>query len=84
MTKQIFSNIDESLDLTKPLDVFLRCVMNRGSAIYQRFTNLLLLVFDEFGDEQSEIVVDATLLEVANELLLNADVQSLELFMLPL
>ena len=84
MTKQIFSNIDESLDLTKPLDVFLRCVMSRGSAIYQRFTNLLLLVFDEFGDKQSEIVVDATLLEVANELLLNADVQSLELFMLPL
>lgn len=24
VTKQIFSNVDESLDLSKPLDVFLR------------------------------------------------------------
>jgi len=41
-------------------------------------------VFDELGDKQSEIVIDATLLEVTNELFLNADVQSLELFMLQL
>ena len=41
-------------------------------------------MLDELGDEQSEIVVDATLLEVADELFLNADVQSLELYVLSL
>jgi len=41
-------------------------------------------MLDELGDKQSKIVVDATLLEVTRELLLNADVQSLELSMLPL
>ena len=39
-------------------------------------------MLDELGDKQSEIVVDATFLEIANELLLNANVQSLELFVL--
>lgn len=82
VTKLIFSHIDESLDLTKPLDVFLRSIVRRGSAIYQRFTNLLLLLLDKLGDKRSKIVVDPTLLEVPNELLLNADVQSLELFFL--
>jgi len=41
-------------------------------------------VLDELGNEHSEIVIDATFLEVADELLLNANVQSLELFVLPL
>jgi len=74
VTKQTFSHIDESLDLAKPLDVFLRCAVRLRSAIYQRFTNLLFLVPNDLGDKQSEIFIDATLLEVANELLLNADV----------
>lgn len=39
-------------------------------------------MLDELGDKQSEIVIDATLLEVADELLLNAGVQSFELFVL--
>jgi hypothetical protein len=80
VTEQIFSYIDESLDLTKPFDVLLRYAVRRGSAVYQRFTNLLFLVLNELGDKQSEIVIDATLLEVADELLLNADVQSFKLF----
>lgn len=50
--------------------------------IYQRFTNLLLLVLNKLGDKQSKIVVDATLLEVANKLLLKSDIQSLELYTL--
>lgn len=36
-------------------------------------------MFYKLGDKQSEIVIDAAFLKVANELLLNADVQSLEL-----
>jgi len=39
-------------------------------------------VLDKLGNESSEIVIDATFLEVADELLLNTDVQSLELFAL--
>ena len=31
-------------------------------------------MLDELGDKQSEIIIDAALLQVANELLLNADV----------
>ena len=39
-------------------------------------------MLDELGNERSEVVIDATFLEVANKLLLNTDVQSLELFVL--
>ena len=41
-------------------------------------------MFDQLGDKQSEIIIDAALLEVADELLLNADIQGLELYVLPL
>jgi len=39
-------------------------------------------VLDKLRNERSEIVIDATFLEVADELLLNANVQGLELFVL--
>ena len=41
-------------------------------------------MLDKLGNERSEIVIDATFLKVANKLLLNTNVQSLELFVLVL
>lgn len=37
-------------------------------------------MLDKLGNERSEIVIDTTFLKMADELLLNTNVQSLELF----